>query len=418
MPGYRKPRRYRRRRATRRRLQAQTVGRKRSLDVREAINTGVGAAKMASNVYRAYNRYRGNSRASSSSKHQLVPQTNTDHKRIKSRLGRRLRLATRNYRLMRDTVLRRSLGLTNYGAWNRGFGNVKIQSGQAGAIGSEIQCPVHLYDLTAVPQAQSNTTIYPNVHYKLYFTDETDGCLVNWKKEDSLEVYSPVGGVVNPTATVLRKESHLFPVFYDRNLTDAGATAGNFTAHVGPKSFLESVNCRLGLYGPQQAPTKWLIQVVQLHQDVAPHQGSTLATAFWQALAKPYGYSPLEIGNWKLVKKKLKVLKSIVITMDAPESSEDHVNARMRQVDFQVYLNRRCNYRWHDNADLTTMNAGDQPEEVDLDNQYIKTHVHPNARVYLMVRALTSYQGPGAVFTNNNQASMDLRLHATHRSMD
>lgn len=105
--------------------------------------------------------------------------------------------------------------------------------------------------------------------------------------------------------------------------------------------------------------------------------------------------------------------------MDTPESGEDHLRARMRHLTMNLYLNRTCNCQWGTEADKIALNAADIPENGFLnnnDNEFLTT-VHPNARVYLMVRALCEYAGPSAVPTEQTFPSYDIVLTSPHRSV-
>jgi hypothetical protein len=39
-------------------------------------------------------------------------------------------------------------------------------------------------------------------------------------------------------------------------------------------------------------------------------------------MAKPWGYSPLEQGDYRLRTKYMKILKTVLIDVEAPESNE------------------------------------------------------------------------------------------------
>jgi hypothetical protein len=155
----------------------------------------------------------------------------------------------------------------------------------------------------------------------------------------------------------------------------------------GAKSFLESLNAKFAFYGPQQAPTRIQVQLVQLHQDVSQGVTTKLATAFWQSISKAWGYSPLEQGDYRLRKKYMKVLKTVLIDM---ESTEDHVNARMKQLYFNSQLNRVCYYKWGYNTDTVDLDGSDLFENT-YSSEDVSCFVHPSARVYILIKALTQY---------------------------
>lgn len=419
MPGYKKyrKRRIRRRPGRRRRLNA-GIGRRKPLPgftPYEAAAYGGAAGGYVADRLRK--RYRGNSSSSNSSGARGGGEAHNDYKRYKVRFGKRLPTAVLNRRVLRDTVGRISFGLADYGPWNRGSGNIPLESVQTGTAGTRVIAPVHLWDISAVPNAYTATNIaYPYVCHRLTFTSETDGATCEWQHRTGATSWASTIGNKDPKAITVDKTTQLYEVFSTKQAFETGAPSiANANSAIGGKSYLQAANMRMCLYGPQQAPVKFLIQIVQLHEDVGVDKSDPMATAFWQAIAKPYGYSPLEIGNHALVKKKMKVLKSRVITLDAPESIEDHVQARMRQLNMQVNLNRKCNYNWGYYADKIHYDEADMPEEADFDAQKNASHVHPNARVYVMIRALTTFQGPSGTATTANSGSYDIRLYASHR---
>ena len=223
--------------------------------------------------------------------------------------------------------------------------------------------------------------------------------------------------VENSSSSILDKAYELYPIDTNGALY---ATANNQTANEQwqtAQSFIESASAKLLCYGPPNAPTKYMIQVVQLSEDVALDKQDEKATAFWQAIAKPFGYSPLEDAHTKLISKNMKVLKSISFSLDAPESSEDHLSARMRQINLFAFLNRKANYNWDYNTDTVAMDAPDTFENAETEIKQYATTVHPKARVYLMIRAMTTYVGPEALDVNSSAPSYDITLNVTHRTL-
>ena len=185
------------------------------------------------------------------------------------------------------------------------------------------------------------------------------------------------------------------------------------------------------LNGPTEKPTKWCIQLIQLKQEVTPGvntvtsgtstnpNGPELADAFWASIAKPYAHSPLDNNLPRRLQKYIKVLKSYYVSMDTPQSDEDHLKARMHHLTFTAYLNRTCNYQWGTESDRITPVSIDIPENGFLNsatNEFM-TCVHPNARVYLMIRALCEFQGPNISPTEALFPSYDIVLNTTHRAL-
>lgn len=399
------------------------------------------AAGAAASAYSMYNRYgsststvRPNSRRSTKANFRrggsmTQSQTNQDYRSKSSSYGYKASTRKLTTKLLRQEIKYNTYSLRNYGAWNRGFGAVQIVSNQIGAANTRIDQPVHLWDLTAVPQGVNSTGLqYPATFHQLYFTNETPTGVHVWETK--------VGGgspaIVTSFGTrnnTVDKAWGWYPT--DNNLSlRASSTVSdlNRIAAPGAKSVLQKVNVKMILNGPQTKPTKWCIQLVQLKQNVTPGvavtasnpNGTLLADAFWSAIAKPFGYSPLDNQMPRRLQQYIKVLKTWTVVMDTPESVEDHLRARMHHLNLNINLNRSCNYLWGTESDRITANTVDIPENGYInsgDNEYL-CQVHPNARVWLMVRALCEFQGPSIGPTDQLFPSYDIIMNATHRIMD
>jgi hypothetical protein len=87
----------------------------------------------------------------------------------------------------------------------------------------------------------------------------------------------------------------------------------------------------------------------------------------------------------------------------------------MRHIDFTMYLNCKQNYRWGRVNDLTNISVADTP--LDTVGAF-STKPDPKARIYLMIRALCTYQGPSVAPTNAIFPSYDIKLDMTHKKSD
>lgn len=346
------------------------------------------------------------------------PETNADYRRTQAKYGKRKTPAQRARKLVRQNVATNTYGFRHFGAWNRGNGEVMIPSIQEGLAGTTVKQPVHLIDLTAVPQVElgsHSTMYYPGTHYSLTFSDETDTGSVVWTSAFAGSTATSVQGNWTPNGS-LNKEYTMYPLYID----NPSKTTTNHHMTPGGMSYIEKFRAQLILNTPKQKGTKWCIQLVSFGDEVAPGAPTTqLATAFWQSLARSYGYSPLAGGLPKNLQKYMKVYKTLYINQDAPESSEDHLVSRIRHVDFFGYLNRKVNYCWGNEHDLVNLDEQDVNEftETTEANQP-QTHCHPKARRYIMIRALTTFEGPSAIEGTNNQPSYDIKLQVTHRQLD
>lgn len=411
------------RRVPRRRLQTYTAKQKEQIlrNAATSIAGGYASLRRRSFTPATASDYMKNRRKKSSSSSESIEGRGSirsggmqDYVRSSARMGYKKSKATLVKKLTTATVNTTVYTMHNYGAWNRGEGILRLAANQPGLAGTALDMPIHLWDLTAAPQGSGTSLLRPAVFYNCQFTNETATGSVQWQTHvngavalaTGLDQRATLGSInYNPTATYVTTQRE-------------GVTAG-FEGGPGATSFLEKVNASLILNGPQQRATKWLIQVVQLSEEVIPGanpDSSNVNTAFWQAMAKPFGYSPLETGPRMELRKHIKVLKSLEYLMDSPENSEDHLTARMRHVNFTMYLNRKLNYRWSHVNDLVAINAADVP--IDSGTASFACHVHPKARVFLMLRALCTFTGPSVAATNLIYPSYDMKLDITHKSMD
>lgn len=396
----------------------------------KAVYDGYRVAKSASGLYRDIvgtskrQKTSGEESTSTSSTARTVrldPQVQQDYRRSVIRYGKKKRTGFTARKLTRTQMNKTVFTVRNYGAWNRGLGAIDIRSNQP-TLASPVECPVHLWELTGAVQATGNRTNvdYPATFYKLEFDGTGSSHTANFTTIVGGTTLNVNGFDVH--SSVDQKDYSLYPTWSDqRKYATPGTLSNNAMFGVGAKSYLESFKAKFVLNGPQQRPTRWCIQLVQLKETVTPGwagSNDTVATAFWEAISKPYGFSTLDPGPAPHLRKYMKVLKTMYVTMDAPESSEDHLICRMRHVDFTGFLNRKCNYAWGQNDDLTNLASDDIPENAFADTgTEFSTHVHPNARIYIMVRALCTLR-IDELPSNAYYPSYDLLLQTTHRSLD
>jgi hypothetical protein len=147
--------------------------------------------KAADGVYKKYraatgassSRSRSRTTNNNRSRNQYVPQSGNDYQRIRARYGKKITPVRRNKKLLRHTLQRSTFSMASYGAWNRGEGNVKLNSHQFG--GGGIETPIHLYDITCVPEWRNDEYIYPFLANYLQSTSATDSAQLNWRYRDT-----------------------------------------------------------------------------------------------------------------------------------------------------------------------------------------------------------------------------------------
>lgn len=400
----RKPRARTRNRYVRRKLQSGKQSRANYGSYYQAAASGAKAAYRAAKLY---DKFRKQSRAPISG----APQVLQDYRRLGIKYGRKISTTRRAKKLTRQNINTTIYSLRDYGIWGRGRGAVEIGSFQPGIAGTQVTMPVHLWELTTMPQGSGTSVVYGANFYELRFDNETAAA--------EPEFYTDKGtgmtlvNSINEGSSIYSKERMLYPTYYSEQ------EDMTLQLHHGRKdSFLEKFMAKFILNGPVTRPVKWCIQLCQFSDEVTPgaDNGSETYRNFWQQMAKPYGYSPIESGPRMELRKHFKVLKSYYCNMDSPESSEDHVVSRMQQVDFNAHLNRRCNYRWDWRGDGVSITDVDIPED-NTGTTMFSPHVHPKARVYIMVRALTQFR-PGGGWTSGTMPSYDIKIDVHHKSLD
>jgi hypothetical protein len=407
------------RRVPRRRLQSYTPKQKEQIlrNAAASIAGGYASLRRRSFTPATASSYMKNKKKSSSSDSSswyprgTADQGLADYKKSTATYGRRAPLGKLVKKATYQTLNTQVYSIFNYGKWNRGQGNLMVRSNQPGALGTLLVQPLHLWELTAINQGSGASVNYPAAFYECQFTNETATGQVTWLTNVNNST---------TTATGLDQFAGLYNPGFNPHLTYSSQPSYliDQTFEGQADDILEKVKCTMVLNGPTQRSTKWCIQLVQLSEEVTPgieNASSNEATAFWQAMCRPYGFSPLETGPRGELKKNIKYLKTVEYIMDSPESNEDHLTARMRHIDFTMYFNRKQKYRWGRVNDLTNMSTADIP--LDTVGAF-STKPEPKARIYLMIRALSSQTGPSVAPTNTVFPSYDIKLDMTHKKSD
>lgn len=386
--------------------------------------TGAAAAGAAAgSAYHSRKRARINNAAPS-----LTPAPDAAHQRARStRLQRRSagsRTGTRRSKYLKDAgntadyskvsasygrgqpYVRKQLALVNSNtertvwvyrninkAWGQAGANV-LASVQTGALGTAVAAPVHIFDLTCVPNANGTTAVGQTTGHALGFTNETASSSATWTSLSTNVVGSTQWQAMTaPNANPERME--------------------------GGMSYLDWVNCKLLFYAMSQFPTKLQIDVVQFRRDnfvPSPDSGTstTEADSFWQSLSHSYMWNPIHPvnGNYR---KYLKVLKSITVEMDAKETDEN-TPARYKEVNLFLKLGRKLNYRWLE-QDLAGFNATGPAAEIQINTTANQPRVHPRARIFLMIRSVTPLQFPLGTSTSANTVTYDISLTKKHLNL-
>lgn len=197
----------------------------------------------------------------------------------------------------------------------------------------------------------------------------------------------------------------------------------NPQAYPNDSSIWKWCSMEFEFWGMKNYPTKWMIQLVQLNEDVTPLSGVAIANPvndnnaeeFWDSMIKPYSFSPLVHQKAGYGKKKWRVLKQYSINIDPTASFENDASPHCKTFKIFYRMNRKCQFDWkyansagQDQADLESV-------KWQVEDQENQVQVHPNARMYLLLRASNFEQQANlAACTSANTPSFTAVIRNCH----
>lgn len=238
--------------------------------------------------------------------------------------------------------------------------------------------PLVLFELNSVNNYINGTQILMNpVHQMFQFAGPSTN--IGWNA-----LLGQDNTAVNATPWQLEKSSHVSgtPSSYPMNMS------------IHKWSSLD-----LELWGQTTKPTVYTIYLCQLSEDVLPttfysggvgsyqSQSDQNAVEFWQSMVKRYTYSPLAKIDDGFGNKKIKIMKQYKVNIDPTATYENDPDPHVKTMKLFYRFNRKSNFEWKFSTaagqSIANMNDADwQPELGQNQNQ-----VHPNARLFVMVRA-------------------------------
>lgn len=244
----------------------------------------------------------------------------------------------------------------------------------------------------------------------------------------NIRLFSVTGNVnVNPDGAIAAGSVMWFPSFTNDldsavvnftpvdlfNVVGAPATNTSFVTYPLGVSTLRWYRLKLMLYNALNFPGKYRIELIQLkderlHPD-AP--ATTFRTAFWQAITKQWTFNPCAEADTK-VSRYYKVLKRLSIHMDSKDTDQT-TSTNYKEVNFFCRLNRTCRYDYNQD-DRMNMRNNDQQ----INNSDNFTDVHPRARLYVLVRALSRRVANNVGFDPNFNPSFDYSVKICHSKLE
>jgi len=314
-------------------------------------------------------------------------------------------------KLIRQSLTRSYFRWQNISPFDSAGGALKLQWSQAGAAGSAVDLPLHIFTLTGTPQFTAGALEPGQCGWYLRDSSEADS---------GTKAFYGMGG-----------DSSLDYAYgwNQENIT----TTGYQPSFPNEAAILHSVHIKMLMYGPVSRPTRFKLDIIQLNQpwlcpgtappaDSATDFYTSEFNAFWTYMVKPYTYSPLVIQDPKF-RRYFKVLASKTVTIEprtAIEMPRDPASItstlplvttggtltpHMHELNWFYKMDRRVRYDWNDNVDVAENNPDFQ---VNRDN--LRVDVTPRARVFLLVRALATKFDQGAVSTYVSCPTYDIML--------
>lgn len=186
----------------------------------------------------------------------------------------------------------------------------------------------------------------------------------------------------------------------------AGHGTSSIAAYPSEKAIHKWSSLDLELWGQKNKPTKFLVQLVQFSEDVLPDYQNRVGVSgeFWQSMIKHYTYNPLAKMDDGFNRKKYKVLKQYKFNIDPTASYENDPDPHVKTLKLFYKFNRMSNFSWaFSNPGLQAIaDMNDADYQVERGNN--QCQVHPNARIYVMVRAsnFTKLVSPAAITADTN----------------
>lgn len=302
-----------------------------------------------------------------------------DYTKASVHLGRKSRQNLRQaWKRIKANTTQTVYRMNDYSQFGGASGAVQLLNTSTTLTTGNHLVPCHLYDITGVINNVNGVNVANSIRWDPAFTLPTDAGVLFWTNTKSI------------------------------TLESADQTAATFDNYPRGKDLLDWYSARLLFYNATTIPCKFLVQIVQFTDErLVP--GATVtqfSTAFWQAMVKKYTWTPLEVGDVNYA-KYLKVWHTSAWSMD-PKESIDASSTKYRELNIFRRFNRMCNYDWvaDDKMGTLTNNEG-QVNAGDVD-----TTVHPRARLFLMIRAVSRN---GTAYSSTIHPSYDI-LHRTAHS--
>lgn len=297
-----------------------------------------------------------------------------------------------------DHAIFRFTNLARFGAGGAGS-RYLIHSADTRTINSIIvngyTLPLYLFELNSVPNMVGGTFTSPNPLLRCFKTSTGSYYF------DAVQGYTPTGATANS---------------WQVEVSDNAANNALSVPH--DDSIHKWVSIQMELWGMKNFPTGYVIQLVQLNEDVVPTEGTEVTGAaieFYDMLMKKFSYNPLATLNTSY-SKKMRVLKEYKFMIDPTSTTESDSRPHCKVLKLFYELNRKCNFDWYNTGTVGTTAAAFESAAWNQDvAQGNNMRVHPNARLYLMIRATNfELQALTTDCTSTNTPSFTIDVRSKH----
>lgn len=285
--------------------------------------------------------------------------------RFKRRLGRVTQRKINGLVMDSTVFFWRTLNNIDGGVGNQFFNNFYTAGSNAGV-------PLYVVELNSCINNVNGSVIG---HSPVYKAERTEASGYAWT---SLQGYKADGTTLD-TAWQLER---------------AGGQSTISTNYPCQSSLLQWVDIRMDLFGCKNQPTKFVVEICQLDEALCPSVGTNTDSnhvRFWDAQVRPFISNPnlhqVSYGD----RKVKRVIDRRIIEIGPTSTTESDQDPHVKTLQLFYRFNRRCNYAWKDYI----ASAAENPGNAALTSVFVpvalgdsQTQVHPNARIFMVVRAV------------------------------
>lgn len=357
----------------------------------KAVSNAVRLGAAAVSAYSGYRRSRGGARVKSKRIKDVSSYQQWESYRAKRRFGKLTQRKINHLSMESTTFFWRSLGNLDLGLGTLLFNNYYTAGSAAGV-------PMYIFELNSCINTRNAQVHSPS---PMYIPTRTEAGGYTWNSQNGQ-------AADGSNSTVWHIER-------------APDSSTSFSTFPGGASILEWADIRLDLFGCKAQPTKFIIELCQLSEDVVPSVGTNTDlnhVRFWDQQIRSFISNPnLSQIGYGFAKEK-RVLDRRVVDIDPTSTTESDQDPHIKTLKLFYKLNRRCKYNWKDYI----AGVSENPSNTQLPTVWIPTaiddnnvQVHPRARMFMLIRAVKFVRNATYVAqTNTDTPSMNIQVRTRH----